>query len=403
MVDRILEPFRYEDRILILATVGRDAQLIARSLTKKGFVTMTCPTFSALNEAINEGAAAALIVEEALNRESLSLLSEVMNGQPAWSDFPLIVLTNSGDEAIASAWGSLEALDAVGNVTLLERPIEEVTLQSAAKVALRARHRQYQVRNHLEERLQNETALRNSEQRYRTLAQELDARVREQTAELTAANRELEGFTYSIAHDLRSPLRRLMFNSEIIQQDYAEQLDDEGKATLGQLAAESKKLSVMVEDLLQYARLWQMPIQKRQVDVSAIAEQALEHLDFGGTMKPEVQPGLTATADATLLEMVLLNLLDNARKYGDPKKDCKIVVGFDEQAQAYFVKDNGIGFSMEFAYKMFLPFERLHRDVDYPGTGIGLANVKRIIDLHGGHVWAEGEEGKGAKFLFTLG
>lgn len=389
-----------QKRILIHAPTGRDSVLIQRSLRSHGLDSEICPDMRSLCETFRAGAGVAIVAEEAFSEENLTILSSALTDQPTWSDFPLIVLSGTDDYAVS--WQTLDILDVVGNVTLLERPIQEITLVSAVRVALRSRQRQYQVRDHLLERGLAERTLQDSENRFRELAAELDVRVRQRTAELQRANKELEGFTYSIAHDLRSPLRRLMFSSEVIREDYANVLDVEGQLTLQELSQEAKKLSALVEDLLQFARLGQLSVRAEDVDFSQLARDVIEGIDCSGDIQFEVQEGLRTTADPSLLELVLENLVSNACKYMGSQAEPHIRIGFEEASGAYYVADNGIGFDMAFSGKLFQPFERLHRDTEYPGTGIGLANVKRIVERHGGQVWAQSKEGAGSTFYFTL-
>jgi signal transduction histidine kinase len=391
-----------EDAVLILAPTGRDAQLIGSALEQSAYAATVCGDVGQMCAQMKK-AGTCVIAEEALSLIGLEVLSDALSKQPPWSDFPLIVLTQEGPERADANWHMLALVESLGNVTLLERPVHQITLVSAVRVALRARRKQYQVRDYLQAREVAEEALKESEIKLRNQAHELDERVRQRTSELLHANQELEGFTYSIAHDLRSPLRRLMFTSRMIQNDYNETLDLEGKEALGELAGEARKLSILVDDLLQYARLGQQPVSATTVDVSQLTSEVV------ATMKPDprvkfcIEPSIVVHADPGLLELVLCNLLDNACKYAASVEQPIVWIGYDPGLRAIFVKDNGIGFEMQFAAKIFKPFERLHRDAEYPGTGIGLANVKRIVERHGGRVWTDSAPGQGATFYFTLG
>jgi len=222
---------------------------------------------------------------------------------------------------------------------------------------------------------------------------------------LRRAHRELEGFCDSISHDLRGPIRAIATRSRIIREDFGGEVAGETKEHLEAMERNCKRLSQIVDDLLSFARLGQSRVVRKDVDVSAMADRlALEiqpHCHEGAACI-EVQEGVRASADPTLLEVVLRNLLENACKYSG--RDVKIQVGMADSgtSSVYFVQDDGIGFDMQYAEKIFQPFERLHGVSAYEGTGIGLASVRRIVERHGGEVWGESEPGKGATFFFTL-
>ena len=233
----------------------------------------------------------------------------------------------------------------------------------------------------------------------------LEQQVVARTADLLAINEQLQGFTYSVAHDLRQQIRGISSNASILMLDSVVVLDPESMQTLKRLVASSKKLAVLVDELLAYARLGKQEPAKEPFNLSALAEEVSKFLVERGSCKKcaqiEIEDGLVAHGDSLLVQMVLENLLDNACKYSSETKQPVIQVG--RRGDAFFVRDNGVGFDMRFHEKLFQPFERLHSDSIYPGTGIGLANVKRIINKHGGKVWAEGKVGEGATFYFSLG
>lgn len=238
-----------------------------------------------------------------------------------------------------------------------------------------------------------------AESRIRTLNQELENRVIERTDELRAANTELEGFTYSVSHDLRGPLRTINATSKILLEDLGTELPEEARQLLTKQASAAGRLGQLIDDLLKLSRIARQEISRVSVDVSALALSVSSELVPG---EFDIQPGMLAAADEDLLRFVLLNLMENAAKFSP--QGTKIQVGRKLIAgrSAFFVADHGIGFDMRYAEKLFLPFERLVRQEEFPGTGIGLANVKRIVERHGGEVWAESEPGKGATFYFTL-
>lgn len=229
---------------------------------------------------------------------------------------------------------------------------------------------------------------------------QLEATVRSRTEEIVKANKELEGFTYSVSHDLRGPLRAIVSSCMILREDFGESLPPEAQAELDRQAAAAKKMADLIDDLLKLSRLGRQELQKKQLDISSIAADVSTELGNGcGDVKFEIEPGLAAFGDAPTIRLALSNLLDNACKFSNGKG----TVWVGGKDGAIFVKDQGIGFNQDYEEKLFMPFERLVLDREYPGTGIGLANVKRIIDRHGGKVWAESKgAGQGSTFYFCL-
>lgn len=237
----------------------------------------------------------------------------------------------------------------------------------------------------------------------------LEARVAERTAELELANRELEAFSYSVSHDLRAPLRSMAGFADALHEDYGRVLDETGRSHLERIRKAAVRMGLMIDELLDFARVARMEVRKSSANLSRLAQDILDELTLacpGRSVKIDIQEGLTASADPVLLRLALQNLLENAWKYTSRRVDAEIVVGagkMPDGKRTYFVRDNGAGFDMEHAARLFQPFVRLHSSEDFPGTGIGLATVARIIQRHGGQVWAEAEKDKGATFFFTLG
>jgi PAS domain S-box-containing protein len=249
------------------------------------------------------------------------------------------------------------------------------------------------------------TARRHFEQVMQSQNEQLERLVEGRTAELLAANAELEGFTYSVSHDMRAPLRGIVGNSRMLIEDYASVLDSDGQLRLSRLAASAMKLNGLVEDLLTYARLGKQPPTGEHCDLSELFREVVADEVCDDDAEIVCMSGLEAVCDPGLIRMVMDNLVSNAVKYKRTDAPLRIEFGAERQSDTttYFVRDNGIGFDMDYKEKLFKPFERLHRDDQYPGTGIGLANVRRIIERHGGKVWAEGHPGAGSTFWFTLG
>jgi PAS domain S-box-containing protein len=239
------------------------------------------------------------------------------------------------------------------------------------------------------------------------LNEELDQRVQQRTQELQVANSELEAFSYSVSHDLRAPLRAIHGFSSLVEKQYAEQIDEQGRDMLRRVGAGVNKMGALIDDLLRLSRISRQEMRIRSVDLSALAWEVVGELQDGAPERKiewVIAPQLSAQGDPGLLRVALQNLIGNAWKYSSKREGPRIEFGVSERhgQQAYFVRDNGAGFDMAYANKLFGAFQRLHSPGEFPGTGIGLATVKRIVQRHGGEVGAESKLGEGATFYFTL-
>ena len=251
----------------------------------------------------------------------------------------------------------------------------------------------------------NDLAYRRSEE-IRILNTELEKRVQERTAELEATNRELEAFSYSVSHDLRAPLRTIDGFSLALQEDYAEAVDATGRDYIGRVRAGVQRMGQLIDSLLQLSRITRGEVTREPMDVSALAEAVAATLRLENPdreLEFTITPGPIADADPKLVQVALENLLGNAVKFTSRRPDAKISFGWDESNKAWRVSDNGAGFDMHYANKLFNAFNRLHGDKDFKGSGIGLATVARVIARHHGRIWAQSEVDHGATFYFTVG
>jgi light-regulated signal transduction histidine kinase (bacteriophytochrome) len=236
----------------------------------------------------------------------------------------------------------------------------------------------------------------------------LEQHVRERTIQLEAANKELEAFSYSVSHDLRAPVRHIDGFVELLNKSAGSALSEKDRRYLGLIASSAKQMGQLIDDLLEFSRMNKTEVRRTSVNLNELLEEVI------GNLQPEIEgrniiwkktPLPQIQADPSLLRQVFNNLILNAVKYTRPRNPAEIEIGCLKEAGGeitIFVRDNGVGFDMKYANKLFGVFQRLHRQDEFEGTGIGLANVRRIIARHGGRTWAEGKIDEGATFYFTL-
>ena len=312
---------------------------------------------------------------------------------PAFRDVPLIVLAapESGESVAQSL--------AAGADDCIVKSADFELLRARVRAQLRRRQLEDEQRRYREALLRRELEVAEA----RAAKQVADARA-VLVAELERKNKELEAFSYSVSHDLRAPLRSIQGFTDILLAEHAGELGETARSHLERVGAAGKRMGELIDDLLELSRVGRGELRRQRTDLSAVARAVafeIARKEPGRDTGIDVEDGLFADCDARLLRVVLENLLGNAWKFTARTRGGKIMVGV-RSGPVFYVRDNGAGFDMTHASRLFSPFQRLHNDRDYPGTGIGLATVQRIIERHGGRVWAEGVVGEGATIHFTI-
>jgi light-regulated signal transduction histidine kinase (bacteriophytochrome) len=251
------------------------------------------------------------------------------------------------------------------------------------------------------------TARKQAEAEINILNDELEKRVEQRTLQLENANNELEAFSYSVAHNLRSPLRGIDGWSMALLEEYNNRLDDQGIVYLNRVRNQAQQMGELIDDLLKLSRVTRLEMQYNEVDLTGIAKALvtqLSEVNPGRQFDLKIENGLSVPGDESMLQIALTNLLENAFKFTGPKPLSHIEFGRlnANGSPAFYIRDNGVGFNQENSKNIFGAFQRMHKQSDFPGTGIGLAIVDRVISRHGGHIWAESKPGEGATFYFTI-
>jgi DNA-binding response OmpR family regulator len=315
---------------------------------------------------------------------------------PVVRDTPIIILTSVDDRQAI-----LDAL-AAGADDCIAKSDELEVLEARVRAQIRRKQLEQETRRVREQLLRSEREA--SEAR---AAHELAETRAALIEELERKNRALEAFSYSVSHDLRAPLRSIDGFSQALMEDHLEQLDAKAQSYLVRVRAAAQRMAELIDDLLELSRVSRSELRRERVDLSLLAREVASELQRRTPQRRAevvIGAGLVVSADARLLKIVLENLLENAWKFTSQVAVAEIEVGQTGSGDdaVYFVRDNGAGFSMAYADKLFRPFQRLHSEQEFPGTGIGLATIQRVIERHGGRAWADGEVGRGATFFFTL-
>lgn len=374
-------------RVLVHAPFGRDGSLLCKVLQRAGIEALVCPTLESLCVAFVEGAAAILVGDEALHEFGIERLRRVVGDQPAWSDMPLFIMT----ERREGRYRTLKQVEGLGNVGFLDRPLRAETVISTFQMALRARQRQYDVRDSLEAERQSALALARA------------------NIELRRANEDLNQFAFSASHDLQEPLRMVAVFTQMLDRDFGAELSPQAREYMRFALNGARRMEALLKDLLSYVQV----VNSNEEGVALtsageVLEQAVENLqgsiqEAGAAVEWGPLPGLIIKR-VHLLQL-FQNLIGNALKYrGESAPVISISAENCNEGWRFDIRDNGIGIDPKFAQHIFGVFKRLHAGHEkYAGNGIGLAICQKIVDRYGGRIWVESKgPGTGSVFSFIF-
>lgn len=376
--------------ILVWMTNPADTRVVSRLLQQSGLdFRVFCNVEDLVTEA-GQGGGALLLEEQSLANQASARLNAFLSGQPPWSDLPVVLLVKKLKTRPTQGW----SWPRVGrNLTLVERPISSASLLSILRTALQSRQRQYEVRDLLVE--------------LRETNEKLEEKVRERTAELERSNRELEQFAYVVSHDLQAPLRSITGFLNLLARRYQGQLSTEADEFINFAVDGAERMKQMINDILAFSQVGTPQASFAAADSREILIQALAALqadieESGAMVTHDELP--TVAADGNQLAQLFQNLIGNALKYCQPGAPPCIHVAAEEKETAweFRVHDHGIGIDPQHTDRIFQIFQRLHTRKESPGTGIGLAICKKIVERHGGRIWVESEPGQGSTFFFSL-
>jgi two-component system NtrC family sensor kinase len=384
-------------RILAVDDSPTYLQELAEALRKEGYEVILAQSGEEALELLQAQHVDCILLDLLMPEMSGQETCRRIKGTPVWRNVPLLMLT-----ALEERQAMIEGFNAGADDYIPKGSDFEVL---RARLRAQLRRKQYEEENR---RIREELLQKELEAAQARVAQGM-AEVRAAMAgELERKNKELEAFSYSVSHDLRAPLRSINGFSQALLEDYGEQLAPKAREYLSRMQAATDRMGQLIDDLLELSRVSRAELHREPLDLSKLARAVAGEL---GRREPErhaevaIAEGLAVHADPRLMRVALENLLANAWKFTARMLQARIELGSLSagQDQVYFVRDNGVGFDMAYADKLFGPFQRLHAEADFAGTGIGLATVHRIIDRHGGKVWAEAAVDQGATFYFTLG
>jgi len=372
---------------------ARDATLVEHTLKHGGFdfCLRRVETKGAFLQELNGFRPSVILCDHGLSTfNGFTALSLAQKQAP---EIPFIFVTGSLGEEM-----TIKALKSGATDFILKHRLE--SLPSAVHRALRQTEFRRQQRK-------AEEAQKQANEEIRRLNVELEKHVAERTAELEAANKELEAFSYSVSHDLRAPLRHIEGFVEILISTKTKSLDEESQRHLARISESTRQMGRLIDDLLTFSRTARAEMKKTHFQLTDLVRGCIRDLEqeTAGRQVEWVLPKLPRVcADPSLLRQVMTNLLANALKFTRPRKMARIELGSHSEGNEHviFVRDNGVGFDPRYTEKLFGVFQRLHRAVDFEGSGVGLANVRQVISRHGGRTWAEGQIDKGATFYFSL-
>ena len=317
-------------------------------------------------------------------------VAQILKSNKRTKDIPIIFASAEKKERSSVMKGFEE-----GAVDYLSKPLDPELTKAKVSVLLKIQIQKKQL-------VEKNTSLEKAEAQIKLL----NANLQQNLQQIEAANKELESFSYSVSHDLRAPLRSILGYAQVLEEDYVDKLGQEARKILGTIQQNAVRMNALIDDLLEFSRLGKQELQKSEVNTEKIVKSTLQQISASTRHSAEVKinPLMPAYADYSLLNQVWVNLISNAIKYSAKKEKPMVEIGSHKEDNEiiFYIKDNGTGFDMEYVHKLFGVFQRLHKAEDFEGTGVGLALVQRIVNRHGGRVWAEGKVSEGATFYFSL-